>query len=141
MASNKEKGKHGELAVRKLLFSEGYEEIFELQNSSGHGTDIVAFKNKDGSAGIKVVECKYNKSRLNKTQKRVGGKDHTLTHITGLLLHEGRKGDGHDGYHGYKLIKYTQDDPHHGSVADNAAIEEYVKHVSKAQGGLSNEQI
>ncbi|RBL90455.1 hypothetical protein [Chitinophaga flava] len=63
-------GDIGEQAVVDRLIADGYIEILQIQNNSGHGVDIIGRNPTNGN--VKAIEVKANSSRLNEAQKRGG---------------------------------------------------------------------
>jgi Holliday junction resolvase-like predicted endonuclease len=67
---NNRVGSLGEQAVVDRLTAEGYTEILQIQNNSGHGVDIIARNPLTGE--VKAVEVKANQSRLSEDQAEGG---------------------------------------------------------------------
>jgi Holliday junction resolvase-like predicted endonuclease len=67
---NNRVGSLGEQAVIDRLTAEGYTEILQIQNNSGHGVDIIARNPLTGE--VKAVEVKANQSRLSEDQAEGG---------------------------------------------------------------------
>lgn len=70
--SNKIKGDLGEAKVIAKLKADGYTEVVQVQNNSGHGVDVIA---RDPISGnVKCIEVKANSSQLSEAQKMGGEK-------------------------------------------------------------------
>ncbi len=69
--SSKIKGDLGEAKVIENLKAQGYTDVVQVQNNSGHGVDVIARNPKTGA--VKCVEVKANTSQLSEHQ-RWGGK-------------------------------------------------------------------
>lgn len=67
---NNRVGALGEQAVVDRLRAEGYTDILQVQNNSGHGVDIIARNPLTGE--VKAVEVKANSSQLSADQGRGG---------------------------------------------------------------------
>jgi Holliday junction resolvase-like predicted endonuclease len=67
---NNRVGDIGEQAIVRRLIADGYTEILQIQNNSGHGVDIIARNPVTGD--VKAVEVKANESRLSEDQERGG---------------------------------------------------------------------
>ena len=139
MARSKKAGDAGEARVRDMLFAQGYDVIYALETSKRHGTDIVAFRGENGEGGILVGECKNRttpKSRndLSRLQKRVGGMDHFMTHLTGMMTRFRSHGD-------YTLRKYTRNHPMVEIGVDNAGFQHFAACIESARGGLTQQEI
>jgi hypothetical protein len=63
-------GALGERAVVDRLRADGYTEVLQIQNNSGHGVDVIARNPTNGH--VKCVEVKANSSKLSDAQK-LGG--------------------------------------------------------------------
>lgn len=70
-----EKGKCGEFLARMDMAKDGFDEIVEVQNNSGHGVDLIGRNSKTGE--VKVWEVKATDTAtapgLSKAQKTMGG--------------------------------------------------------------------
>lgn len=60
----------GEQVVVDRLVAEGYTEVLQIQNNSGHGVDVIARNPTNGH--VKCIEVKANSSQLSEAQK-LGG--------------------------------------------------------------------
>jgi RHS repeat-associated protein len=67
LLSNREIGEIGERAAKRRLRRQGHSILGSVENTSGHGVDIVS-RNPNGD--IEVHEVKANSSRLNKHQRK-----------------------------------------------------------------------
>jgi Holliday junction resolvase-like predicted endonuclease len=67
---NERVGDLGEQAVVDRLIAEGYTEVLQIQNNSGHGVDIIARNPLTGD--VKAIEVKANSSRLSEDQRQGG---------------------------------------------------------------------
>lgn len=67
---NQRVGDIGEQVVVDNLIADGYTEILQIQNNSGHGVDVIARNPTNGH--VKAVEVKANSSQLSEAQ-RLGG--------------------------------------------------------------------
>ncbi len=67
---NNRVGALGEQAVINRLVADGFTDILQIQNNSGHGVDIIARNPVTGE--VKAVEVKANTSGLNPDQRRGG---------------------------------------------------------------------
>ncbi|MGO4288973.1 hypothetical protein [Chitinophaga sp. RAB17] len=63
-------GDIGEAAVVDRLIADGYTEILQVQNNSGHGVDIIGRNPTNGH--VKAIEVKANTSRLSEAQQQGG---------------------------------------------------------------------
>lgn len=68
--STKAKGDIGEAKVVENLKAQGYTDVVQVQNNSGHGVDVIARNPLTGE--VKCVEVKANTSRLSEAQQRGG---------------------------------------------------------------------
>jgi len=85
-------GKCGEWLAKNDLREQGYDEILEVQNKSGHGVDVVGRNSQTGE--VKVLEVKTTSTDaappLSKDQREMGGKDYTDSRVE-----RAAKGKGH----------------------------------------------
>ena len=65
-----ELGDIGEAAVVAKLRQEGYTEILQIQNNSGHGVDVIG--RDPGTGNVKAIEVKANTSQLSEAQTKGG---------------------------------------------------------------------
>jgi len=76
--SRNEKGKCGEWLAKQDLHNEGYTDIIEVQNKSGHGVDVMG---RNANGDIKVYEVKTTSGNtappLSRDQKEMGGQRYT----------------------------------------------------------------
>ncbi|TDW96816.1 hypothetical protein [Dinghuibacter silviterrae] len=68
--NDKQTGDAGEAAVIDKLKKEGYDEILQIQNNSGHGVDVIGRNSKTGD--VKCIEVKANTSQLSADQAKGG---------------------------------------------------------------------
>ncbi|WP_108262065.1 hypothetical protein [Mangrovicoccus ximenensis] len=120
--------------MRDDLFQQGYTEIFTIFNNSGWGTDIIAFKGRDGCDGILVIEVKTGSGRLSKAQKAAGPKKHTFTHMSGGTSEAKVQGR-------YRIIRFTPQNRSQGSELRNAALAHFARCIQNATGELTQEEI
>lgn len=89
-----EKGKCGEWLARQDMMQEGFDEVIEVQNNSGHGVDLIGRNSKTGE--VKVWEVKTTDGgsapSLSKDQREMGGADYTKDR-----LGRAARGDGNYG--------------------------------------------
>ena len=89
--ANNEKGKCGEWLAKQDLHNEGYTDIIEVQNKSGHGVDVMG---RNANGDVKVYEVKTTDTNsappFSKQQKSMGGKD-----FTDDRLGKAANGEGH----------------------------------------------
>jgi len=72
-ASNRVLGEAGESAAADYLRNRGYEILGSVQNSRGHGIDLIAeYTTKHGQKRLVFVEVKANSSRLSPAQAEGG---------------------------------------------------------------------
>jgi hypothetical protein len=69
--STKAKGDIGEAKVIEKLKADGYTDIVQVQNKSGHGVDVIG---RNAKGEVKCVEVKANTSRLSEAQQGGGKK-------------------------------------------------------------------
>lgn len=73
------KGKCGEKLAKQDMIQEGFDQVVEVQNNSGHGVDLIGRNSKTGE--VKVWEVKTTGGdrapSLSKEQARMGGKKYT----------------------------------------------------------------
>jgi hypothetical protein len=77
-------GKCGEwLARNALIQDEGFDQVVEVQNNSGHGMDLIGRNSETGA--VKVLEVKTTTTasapELSKAQKELGGKNFTNSRL------------------------------------------------------------
>lgn len=74
-----EKGKCGEWLARQDMMQEGFDDVIEVQNNSGHGIDLIGRNSKTGE--VKVWEVKTTDGgsapSLSKDQREMGGEKYT----------------------------------------------------------------
>ncbi|NJM79744.1 MAG: hypothetical protein HC854_09175 [Flavobacterium sp.] len=70
--STKAKGDIGEAKVIENLKAQGYTDVVQVQNNSGHGVDVIARNPLTGE--VKCIEVKANASKLSADQKLGGEK-------------------------------------------------------------------
>lgn len=74
-----EKGKCGEWLAKNDLRDQGFDEILEVQNKSGHGVDVIGRNSQTGE--VKVLEVKTTETDrappLSKDQREMGGERYT----------------------------------------------------------------
>ena len=85
--SNKSKGDLGESKVIQELKANGYTEVVQVQNNSGHGVDVIARDPVTGN--VKCIEVKANSSRLSEAQK-LGGEVYVEDRLNRAI-----EGNGH----------------------------------------------
>jgi Holliday junction resolvase-like predicted endonuclease len=85
--SSKVKGDIGEAKVIENLRAEGFTEVVQVQNKSGHGVDVIARNPLTGD--VKCVEVKANSSKLSAEQAE-GGEKYVKSR-----LDRATKGEGH----------------------------------------------
>lgn len=68
--SSKAKGDIGEAQVIEDLKADGYTDVVQVQNNSGHGVDVIARNPLTGE--VKCVEVKANSSKLSPDQQKGG---------------------------------------------------------------------
>ncbi len=68
--STKAKGEIGEAEAIKKLKEDGFTEVVQIQNNSGHGIDVIARNPETGN--VKCVEVKANTSQLSEAQRKGG---------------------------------------------------------------------
>jgi hypothetical protein len=78
-----EKGRCGEKLAKMDMMSEGFDEVIEVQNNSGHGVDLIGRNSKTGE--VKVWEVKTTDGAsapsLSKDQARMGGEKYTNSRL------------------------------------------------------------
>lgn len=67
---NNRVGSLGEQAVVDRLIADGYTDILQIQNNSGHGVDVIARNPLTGE--VKAIEVKANSSQLSAAQRQGG---------------------------------------------------------------------
>jgi hypothetical protein len=76
--SRNEKGKCGEWLAKQDLHNDGYTDVMEVQNKSGHGVDVMG---RNANGDVRVLEVKTTDGTsapsLSKQQGDMGGKDFT----------------------------------------------------------------
>ncbi len=85
---NSRVGALGEQSVVDALATQGYTEVLQVQNNSGHGVDVIARNPLTGD--VKVIEVKANSSRLNADQA-LGGESYAADRLR-------RAANGERGY-------------------------------------------
>jgi hypothetical protein len=74
-----EKGKCGEKLAKQDMMQQGFDEVMEVQNNSGHGIDLIGRNSKTGE--VKVWEVKTTDGAsapsLSKDQAGMGGEEYT----------------------------------------------------------------
>lgn len=89
-----EKGKCGEFLARMDMAKDGFDEIVEVQNNSGHGVDLIGRNSKTGE--VKVWEVKATDTAkapdLSKAQKSMGGEKFTADRLGRAVSGQGNYG-------------------------------------------------
>lgn len=68
-ASSRAKGDWAEASVAADRLAQGATWVYLIKNASGHGLDLIAVFEADGQRTVEVIEVKFNRSRLSKSQR------------------------------------------------------------------------
>lgn len=89
-----EKGRCGEKLAKQDLMQEGFDEVIEVQNNSGHGVDLIGRNSKTGE--VKVWEVKTTEGTrapsLSDAQSSMGGADYTADRLRRAAAGRGNYG-------------------------------------------------
>lgn len=89
-----QKGKCGEQLAKQDMIQEGFDQVVEVQNNSGHGVDLVGRNSKTGE--VKVWEVKTTGGdrapSLSKDQAKLGGTEYTADRLRRAVSGQGNYG-------------------------------------------------
>jgi hypothetical protein len=90
----REKGRCGEKLAKADMMSEGFDEVIEVQNNSGHGVDLIGRNSKTGEVKVWEVKTTDGSSApsLSKDQGEMGGEEYTKDRLSRAASGQGNYG-------------------------------------------------
>jgi hypothetical protein len=108
-----EKGKCGEwLAQQDMMIEEGFDEVMQVQNNSGHGIDLIGRNSKTGEVTVWEVKTTdgARAGSLSKRQEELGGQDFTKDRLGRAAGGKGNYGKVPEAVANAKKVKIWLED-------------------------------
>ncbi len=136
--STKAIGDAAEAQAEKDLKAQGYEQVYKIQDSSGHGVDLIGV---DANGNVKALEIKANTANLSADQAEMGGQNYVASRLRTALQNPATRADAREALEAfenapktdYEIWKYDVD-PVEGTVTNGRGAQWVSKEELTASG-------